>query len=109
MAAALRGEPGEVYNLASGRETMIRELAETINALTGNGTPNELRPARDWDGSGRRFGDPAKARRTIGFAAEVELRDGLARTVAWTRDNLDTIRRCMASHARLVPEVARYV
>ena len=31
MCAALRGDPGEVYNLASGVETTILELAETIN------------------------------------------------------------------------------
>jgi nucleoside-diphosphate-sugar epimerase len=39
MACALRGEPGEIYNLASGVETTIRELAERINDLTGNATP----------------------------------------------------------------------
>ena len=31
--ARCSGEPGEVYNLASGVETSIRELAETINEL----------------------------------------------------------------------------
>ena len=62
IACALRGEPGEVYNLASGVETTIRELAELINELTGNPTPIALTPARDWDHSGQRFGDPSKAR-----------------------------------------------
>ena len=67
MAAALRGEPGEIYNLASGVETSIRELAERINALTGNPTPIALAPARDWDRSGQRFGDPTKAREKLGW------------------------------------------
>ena len=40
-----RGEPGDVYNLASGVETTIRELAELINELGGNPTPIELAPA----------------------------------------------------------------
>ena len=62
IACALRGEPGEVYNLASGVETTIRELAELINELTGNPTPIALTPARDWDHSGQRYGDPTKAR-----------------------------------------------
>ena len=48
---------GEVYNLASGVETTIRELAELINELAGNPTPIALTPARDWDHSGQRYGD----------------------------------------------------
>ncbi len=57
-----RGEPGEVYNLASGAETSIRELAELVNELTENPTPIALTPARDWDHSGQRYGIPEKAR-----------------------------------------------
>ncbi|MGI9488062.1 MAG: NAD-dependent epimerase/dehydratase family protein [Geminicoccaceae bacterium] len=109
MAAALKGEPGEIYNLASGRETTIRELAETINHLTGNATPVDLKPARDWDRSGRRFGDPAKAKSKLGFEAEVQIEEGLAKTVAWTRDHLDEIHRCMAQHRSQMPELNPYL
>ena len=88
--APTRGEPGDVYNLASGVETTIRELAELINELTGNRAPSSRSPrARDWDHSGQRFGSPEKARRELGFEAAVELRDGLERTIAWTRENLE--------------------
>lgn len=99
MAAALRGAPGEIYNLASGVETTIRALAETINDITGNPTPPDLRPARDWDRSGKRFGSTEKSRRMLGFEAAVAMRDGLEKTVAWTRDNREMIARCMAQHA----------
>ena len=109
MAAAIHGEPGGVYNLASGRETTIRELAETINAITGNKTPVDLKPARDWDRSGRRFGDPAKSREKLGFSADVEIHDGLERTIAWTQDNLPEIRRCMAQHRQFLPDVQKYL
>jgi UDP-glucose 4-epimerase len=108
MACALRGEPGEIYNLASGVETTIRELAERINDLTGNATPIALAPARDWDRSGQRFGDPTKARERLGFAAAVTHADGLARTVEWTRANRERILRCMSRHARYVPQVRAY-
>ncbi len=107
MRCALRGEPGEVYNLASGVETTIRELAETINALTGNPTPVDLRPARDWDRSGRRFGATEKSKRTIGFEAKTKLRDGLEKTIAWTRANEALIRRCMAQHDRHMRALAK--
>lgn len=102
MRAATRGEPGEVYNLASGIETTIRELAEIINAQTGNTTPVDLRPARDWDRSGKRFGSIEKSRDMIGFSAAVSVRDGIARTVAWTRENRDLIERCIHQHDRFM-------
>jgi nucleoside-diphosphate-sugar epimerase len=98
MGCALAGSPGDVYNLASGIETSIRSLAELINALTGNPAPLEVRPARDWDRSGRRFGTTAKARERLGFTAAVPLEEGLRRTIEWTRDNLPRIEACIARH-----------
>lgn len=99
MACALKGVPGEAYNLATGREVTILELANAINAASGNPASHDLRPARDWDRSGRRFGDPSKSRRELGFEAATQIEDGIARTVDWTRANLPVIRRCMAAHA----------
>lgn len=109
MACALRGEAGEVYNLASGVETTILELAQKINALTGNPTPVDLRPKRDWDTSGKRFGDPTKATEKLGFKAEVSLDEGLARQVEWTKANLPEIKRCMKAHRHLCPDVKKYL
>ncbi len=40
MACALRGEVGEIYNLATGTETSILELAHLVNEFTGNTTPH---------------------------------------------------------------------
>jgi UDP-glucose 4-epimerase len=108
MACALKGDPGEIYNLASGMETTIRELAERINVLARNTTPIALTPARDWDRSGQRFGDPSKAAEKLGFSASVAHSDGLEKTIAWTRDNRERILRCMAQHARYVPQVKDY-
>ena len=39
IVCALRGHPGDVYNLASGVETSILDLAHLVNELTGNRTP----------------------------------------------------------------------
>jgi len=109
MACALKGEPGEVYNLGSGVETTVRELAERINRLTGNQTPIALAPARDWDRSGQRFADTAKAHEKLGFTAKVDHEDGVTRTVEWTRASRQTILRCMMQQRHFVPDVARYV
>ena len=105
MACAERGIPGEAYNLASGVETSILDLALLINELTGNPTPIALTPARDWDRSGRRFGSTMKAREQLGFVATATLRACLNETIAWTRSHRDTIRHCMLQHACFLPEL----
>jgi len=107
MACALKGAAGEVYNLATGRETTILELATIINEYTGNKTPLDLRPARDWDRSGKRFASTEKAARTLGFTSQVEIRDGLRRTVEWTRANYDLIKRSIAKHDKLMGQMGK--
>jgi UDP-glucose 4-epimerase len=98
MAAALKGAPGEVYNIASGRETTIRELADLINELAGNPAGLEFLPPRPWDHSGKRFGSTEKSLWELGFTAGVELKEGLARTIAWTRESMPLIDRCIEKH-----------
>ena len=109
MTAALKGEPGEVYNLAGGRQTSIRTLAETINRLTGNPMPVQILPARDWDNSGARFGDPEKASRALGFTAKTSLEEGLKQTIEWTEQNFETIKRAMGRHISMMPELKAYL
>lgn len=108
IACALGGEPGEIYNLGSGVETTIRELAERINAATGSATAIALAPARAWDRSGQRFAATDKAREKLGFTAEVAHAEGIRRTVEWTKANRATILRCMMQHAHYLPELRAY-
>jgi len=103
IAAALRGKPGEAYNLASGLETSIRELAGKINELTENRAGVTMLPKRPWDNSGRRFGSTVKAERELGFHASTDLDRGLWTTVQWTRANLELIQAAIGKHkARMV-------
>jgi UDP-glucose 4-epimerase len=104
MACALKGKPGEVYNLATGRETSIFELATLINEYAGNQTPLELKPARDWDRSGKRFASTEKASRELGFTASVGIEAGLRRTVEWTRDSYEIISRCISQHSKMMAQ-----
>lgn len=104
MACALKGTPGEVYNLATGRETSILELATLINEYTDNRTPLDLRPARDWDRSGKRFASTDKTEAELGFTAEVDIREGVRRTVEWTKANADLIRRSITKHDKLMAQ-----
>lgn len=105
MACALKGSAGEVYNLATGRETSILELATLINEYTGNKTPLDLRPARDWDRSGKRFASTDKSSRQLAFLAKIEIRDGIRQTVEWTRNNMEVIKRSIAKHEKLISQI----
>jgi nucleoside-diphosphate-sugar epimerase len=98
ILCATRGVPGEVYNLASGLETSIFDLAKLVNRLTNNNTPIEFAPKRDWDNSGRRFGSTLKAKEKIGFEAQVGVKDGLRRTIKWTEENFSLIETCIRKH-----------
>jgi UDP-glucose 4-epimerase len=100
MRCATRGDAGEVYNLASGVETTIRELADTINACLPTPAPIQMAPRRTWDHSGNRLGSTAKARRRLGFTARTNLADGIRRTVKWTQDNLPMIEASIRRHRR---------
>ena len=99
IACATRGKPGDVYNIASGAETTIRELAETINDIAENAAGFEHLPKRPWDNSGRRYGSTEKTKGEIGFAAQVSLRRGLQATVDWARENLPLIDQCIEKHS----------
>lgn len=105
MACALRGVAGDVYNLATGRETSILELATLINEYTDNKTPMNIRPARDWDRSGKRFASTDKAERELGFTAQVDIRKGVRRTVEWTCANAELIKHSIAKHDKLMTQV----
>lgn len=98
MACALKGQAGDVYNLASGRETTIRELAETVVKYAESKSQVQLLPKRDWDTSGKRFGSTDKAKEVLGFECKMPIEEGLRITVKWTRENLGWIESCVGKH-----------
>ena len=104
---AAKGKPTEIYNLASGRETTIAELAKIINEETNNPTPPKLFPAREWDRSGKRFGSTVKAKNEIGFEAEVDIRTGISQLVNWTKENRSLIESCIKKHDRLIQNLSK--
>ena len=84
--AAERYDGSDPVNVGTGEEIAIRDLAELVRAETG--FAGEIR----WDtsmpnGQPRRKLDTTRAEELFGFTAAVPLREGVARTVAWYRDN----------------------
>lgn len=109
IACALNGKAGEVYNLASGHETTIKELAETINRLTNNSTPILYTNPRPWDRSGKRFGSTEKAKKDLGFIAKNSLEEGLKETIKWTIENRPFIFSNISKHLYFMPELSKYL
>ena len=105
---AISGTPGEAYNLASGVETKILELAEKIIKISNSKSHLKIMPARNWDRSGRRFGSTKKSKKELGFSAKVALHEGLESTILWTKDNYELIKKNILKHEISVPDVKKY-
>ena len=108
VACAELGEPGESYNLASGVETTIKDLALLINEVTKNKTPVDLMPARDWDRSGKRFGSTKKSKEELSFEAQKSLNEGIKETIQWTVENKSIILELMLNHKDHLPDIKKY-
>jgi UDP-glucose 4-epimerase len=77
---------GDVVNVARGSEVSILRIAELLCGLLGREGAS-LRHEADRPGDVRRhFADVGKAQQLLGWAPRVEIEDGLARTVAWFRE-----------------------
>jgi GDP-L-fucose synthase len=90
MLAAERLQTSDPVNIGTGTETPISELAETIARLSGY----EGRIVWDTsqpDGQAARQLDTSRARALMGFHAEIELEEGLRRTIAWYRDTVGAV------------------
>ena len=84
---------GEAMNLASGKETVIIEMANMVNEITGNAAGIKHIPRRRWDTKDRLLASVDKARGVIGYDPKMEFRRGLERTVEWFRANWEDIER----------------
>jgi UDP-glucose 4-epimerase len=75
----------DVINIASGVETSLTELAETLGRVMGVDLPPEYGPSRKATPVWRRLADTQKATRRLGFKAHVSLEEGLRHLVEWWR------------------------
>ncbi len=74
-------------NLGGSEEVTIRELAELIVELSGKRVSLRFDPTRP-AGQPRRGCDTSKAKRLIGYAAEVQLRQGVEETLRWYEQHI---------------------
>jgi len=76
---------GHVYNAACGQNTSLVQLVAWINEILGTSIPSEHVESRPGDVRAS-CADVSKARAGLDFSARIDVREGLARTVAWYRD-----------------------
>jgi dTDP-glucose 4,6-dehydratase len=82
-----QGRAGETYNVGSGLEASIEEVADLVLDLTGK--PSSLKAiVADRPGHDRRYLlDATKIRTELGWEPDYGWREGLAETVAWYAEN----------------------
>jgi nucleoside-diphosphate-sugar epimerase len=93
-----RGSASHVYNLASGIELNILELAKIIVELTKSKSAIHLHSAREWDNSGRRVGNILKSESELSFKTTTKVVQGLQQTIKWTYENLEKIEKTISKH-----------
>lgn len=84
---------GKEFNLASGKETKIIDVANIINELIGNKAGIKFASKRKWDTKSRLLASVDRARALVGYEPRMDFKDGLHETVNWFKKNWDLIDR----------------
>ena len=82
---------GQEFNLASGVETKLSDLAAMINGSVGNTAGTKFVQRRKWDTKSRLLADICKARDLVGYEPKTTFSQGLQQTVSWFRKKWDKI------------------
>ena len=80
-----------LYNIGTGKDVTIKELAETIQKVIGH-KGNIIWDKTKPDGAPRKLLDVSKIKET-GWQYSTELENGIKMTYQWYLDNLDTIKK----------------
>jgi dTDP-glucose 4,6-dehydratase len=94
-AAGPQEAAGQTFNLGSGREISIGDLARLIASLVGVEIAietDEQRVRPSGSEVERLLADASKAREVLGWSPQVSLEEGLERTIDWLRDHMEGYR-----------------
>ena len=82
--------PEYLYNVGSGKDVTIRELAQSIQKVTGH-QGEIIWDCSKPDGTPRKLLDVSKLKE-IGWEYTTELEEGIEKTYAWFLENIDSIK-----------------
>jgi len=87
----VKGQPGGAYNIGNDTdEISMRELAELVVSLEGNGASYKLIPYPNSYPAGeptRRCPDISKAKNHLNFLPQTSLKEGVSRFISWCRND----------------------
>ena len=94
LAMGVRDEAmGEAFNLGSGREQRVIDMANKVNELTGNEAGIRYTERRNWDVKTRLLSCVDKANRVIGYEPKMSFDEGLKETHRWFVENWEHIEK----------------
>ena len=97
VSAAESDATDEVFNVASGTETSLLELAHKLLAAMDSELDVEFGPERAVNKVPRRLADTTAARDRLGFEAAVSIDEGLRRLVQWWREEREAASTALAA------------
>ncbi len=100
---------GEEMNIASGVETEIVQMAEMVNALTGNKAGIAYTDRRKWDTKSRLRASIDKAKTLMGYDPQTDFKTGLRHCIHWFEENWNLIDRDAEFPAGMSSAVRHYV
>jgi UDP-glucose 4-epimerase len=100
---------GQEFNLASGRETRIIDLAEMINAQVGSLGGISFTARRKWDTKSRLLASVDRAAKLIGYQPHTDFQTGLKNAIAWFRENWEGIQAAARFGPGMSSAVRSYV
>jgi UDP-glucose 4-epimerase len=96
-SATIPDAVGGAFNLGTGIQTRIADLAEWTIAACHSRSRIEYAPRRPWDKSTHRQADISRAQSVLQFQPAVKVRDGIERTVEWFREHRNQIENVTAA------------
>ncbi len=89
LAAFAAKADGQVYNVGTGRETTINQLARMIIEIAGAGVQPVYVDRRDIDNIRRRVVNIEKIRRELRWVPSITVEQGLRRTYEWLNEHMN--------------------
>jgi nucleoside-diphosphate-sugar epimerase len=90
LAAEAENVSGQIFNIAGGSRTTIKELAKNINGLLKKKIDSVFAASRSGD-IRHSFADISKAKKLLFFDPSVSFSEGLAKTIKWQQEQQVTI------------------
>ncbi|MFL9839320.1 NAD-dependent epimerase/dehydratase family protein, partial [Flavobacterium sp. ST-75] len=83
--------PDFLYNVGTGEDLTIKELAETIQSIVGH-TGEIVWDSSKPDGTPRKLMDVSKMHE-LGWKHRVGLQEGIEKTYQWFKDNIESVKK----------------